>query len=134
YVLPVLGIIFFWLHPHFSNETWLAVTACLAIVVTVYALATRLMVLAIAGQIYIAYSALEFLRVVLFGPAQFKPAWYVALVPTAALFGLSFLMVQGLRASAKAQKTQWLAPIGLIYRCVAVALSILWIFRYIPEE
>ncbi|HMC27986.1 MAG TPA: DUF2339 domain-containing protein, partial [Verrucomicrobiae bacterium] len=134
YVLPVLGIIFFWLRPHFSNETWLAVTAGLAVAVTFYALATRLMVLAIAGQLYIAYSALEFLRVVLFGPAQFKPAWYMALVPAAALVGLSFVMVQRLRGQATGAKEQWLAPIGLIYRCVAVALSILWIFRYISEE
>ena len=132
FVLPLVGIIFFWLHPHFGDGAWLALTACLALGLTLYGLATRLMVLAVAGQLYILYSLFEFLRLAVVGPATLKPAWQLALVPAVALLGISLIAAQWLRTSNGSQP--WLAPIGAIYRGTAVAISILWVFRYIDEE
>jgi uncharacterized membrane protein len=125
-VLPVLGILFFWLHPSFSPEAWLAFTAILGIIVTAYAVATRLWVLVAAAQIYVWYSVLQFLRLAVVGREP-KPLWYLALVPAAALLALS--LTTTLFKTGEQQKG--LLNFGLFYRGTAVAISVLWVFRYI---
>lgn len=132
FVLPVLGIIFFWLHPRFTNENWLAFTALLAVGVTVYAMLTRLWVLSIAAQLYLVYSVFEFIRLVLFGSSAFKPAWHLALVPAAALVVLSFIATRRLGKTLP-ESDQSLGQIGLLYRGIAVAISVAWVFRYIDD-
>src|SRR5205085_2659309 len=105
-ILPVLGILFFSLHPHFSDGSWLAFTAVLAIIVTIYGIATRLWVMAAAGQLYIAYSVLQFLHLAVLGPGDAKPVWYLALVPAAALLGLSWIASRNLLGAV--ERSQWL--------------------------
>jgi hypothetical protein len=134
YVLPIVGILFFGLHPHFSPGAWLALTATLAVVVTVYGLITRLWFLAGAAQIYVVYAVLQFLRLAVLGPASFKPIWYWALTPAVALVALSALAAQWRRMSEKTESEAWLGALGLAYRALAVAISIGWVFRYVSEE
>jgi len=133
FALPFLSVLFFWLHPHFSDGGWLAFTAVLAVAVTIYGLVTRLWVLAAAGQIYIAYSVLAFLRSAVLASDAIKPPWHLALVPCAALLGLSFIAQHRLRASATGAGPQFLSPITVLYRAIAVTISIAWVFRYIDE-
>jgi hypothetical protein len=132
FVLPFLAILFFWLHPHFSHGGWLAFTAVMALAVTVYGLATRLWVVAAAGQIYIAYSVLAFLRWVLFASGAAKPSWQLTLVPIAALIALS-LLAQYLLRSLENKKSEWLNNIGVLYRAIAVTISIAWVFQYVHD-
>jgi hypothetical protein len=125
-VLPVLGILFFWFQPAFSPQAWLAFTAVLGIIVTAYSVATRLWVLAAAAQIFVWYSALQFLRLAVVGPEP-KPFWSLALAPVAALLVLS--LATGLFRSV--EHRPWLSSLGLFYRGTAIAISVLWVFAYI---
>ena len=47
---------------------------------------------------------------------------------------MSFISLQRLGATVAPEKQRRFGAVGLIYRCVAVFLSILWVFRYIADE
>jgi hypothetical protein len=134
YVIPIVGILFFALHPHFTTETWLGMTALLAVVVTLYALFTRLWVLAAGAQLYLLYSVLQFLHLAVLSSADTKPAWFWAMSPLLALLCLSIIATQRRRLSDKPDAEHWLMPVSLIYRIVAVTISVPWVFRYIAVE
>ena len=121
-----------WLQPLLSAPAWLAVTSLLAVVVTGYGLVTRAWALAIGGQIFLAVSAWEFVSQLL----HEKPEWYFALAPLAVLALLSFATLTWLarRPESAGETRQPLSQVALIYRWLALLMSLLWLWEYVPER
>ncbi|HTB84945.1 MAG TPA: DUF2339 domain-containing protein [Candidatus Sulfotelmatobacter sp.] len=132
FTLAAVGIALVWMHPLLSPPDWLALTSLLAVAVTVYGLVTRLWPLAICGQIFLGVSAWEFLRQ-LFGE---KPEWYFPLAPLAALAGLSFATAAWFarKPDGKPEIRNPLLKLALGYRWLALAMSLIWVWQYIPER
>ena len=65
-----------------------------------------------------------------------KPEWYFPLAPVAALAILSFATVGWFarRPESKAELREPLLKTALIYRWIALAMSLLWIWQYAPER
>jgi hypothetical protein len=132
YALAVVGLLFFWLHPLFNPPTWLALSSLLAIGLTIYGALTRGWLLVACGQLFLGVSAWEFLNQL----SHDEPAWPVALVPMAALVALSFSAVSWLerRPEAKEGYSESILPVALVYRWVALVMSLGWIHEYIPAR
>ncbi len=132
FALATVGVVLVWLHPLVSPPGWLALTSLLAVAATIYGVATRTWPLAICGQIFLAVSTWEFLAQLL----REKPEWYFPLAPLAVLGVLSFATV-GWFARKPDSKTEVRAPllqIALVYRWLALAMSLLWVWQYVPER
>ena len=132
FALATVGVVLVWLHPLVSPPTWLALTSLLAVAATIYGVATRAWPLAICGQIFLAVSAWEFL-------AQLyheKPEWYFPLAPLAVLGILSIATVAWFarQPDNKTAAREPLLQIALVYRWLALAMSLLWIWQYVPER
>jgi uncharacterized membrane protein len=65
-----------------------------------------------------------------------KPDWYFPLVPVAALVFLSLGTIRWFerRPDANVRVSQPLLQIALMYRCVALLMSIWWVCKYIPAR
>ena len=131
FALAAVGVVVLWLHPLVEAPTWLVLTSLLAVVVTIYGIATRAWALVICGQIFLAISAWEFLQELV----HEKPEWYFPLAPLAVLGMLSFAAVAWFTRKPESGTTVRapLLQVALIYRWLALAMSLLWTGEYVPE-
>jgi uncharacterized membrane protein len=132
FALAAIAVAIIWLHPLVSAPTWLALTSLLGVAVTIYGVATRAWPLAICGQIFLVAGAWEFFRQLLAA----KPEWYFPLSPVAALAILSFATVGWFarQPESKAEVREPLQQTARAYRWIALAMSLLWIWQYVPER
>jgi hypothetical protein len=131
YSLAAIGVLYFWLHPIFRPEVWLAMSAGLGVVLTAYGLATRALMLAISGQFFVLISGMEFVRQLESG----HPGWGYALVPMAVLLGLGTAVVKAEQWRGEAGASlEPLRQISVLYRGVAVIMSVGWVHEYIPGD
>jgi len=131
YALAAVGVALVWLHPLVGPPGWLVLTGLLAAGVTVYGLVTRAWAVAIAGQIFLAVGAWEFVRQLLGA----RPEWYFPLAPLAVLGAFSLgTVVWFARQGQEAPAREPLLQVALIYRWLALALSLLWVWDYVGER
>ena len=132
FALATVAVAIIWLHPLISAPAWLALTSLLAVAVTIYGVATRAWAIAICGQIFLVASAWEFFRQLV----EEKPEWYFPLAPVAALIILSFGTVGffARKPDSKSEVREPLLKTALVYRWIALAMSLLWIWQYVPER
>ena len=132
FALATIAVAIIWLHPLVSAPAWLALTSLLAVAATAYGVATRAWPLAICGQIFLIASAWEFFRQLV----EEKPEWYFPLAPVAALVILSFATVGWFarKPESKAGVRDPLLQTALVYRWIALAMSLPWIWQYVPER
>lgn len=132
FALAAVAVAIIWLHPLVSGSTWLALASLLAVSVTIYGVATRSWALAICGQIFLAASGWEFFRQLF----ESKPDWYFPLAPVVALALLSFATVAWFarKPDSKAEVSEPLLQTALVYRWIAVAMSLLWNWQYVSER
>jgi len=128
YGLSLVGVIFFWFHPKFAPAAWLAFLSALALVVTVYALATRAWVLAACAQVFLlASSAGLFMEF-----AEGKTEWHYALVPLASWLVLGTATTAWLsRLDASETVRRPLLRVSSFYRVVAFVMSLWWVHAYV---
>jgi uncharacterized membrane protein len=132
YALALLVILHLWLEPHFTADGWIALTGLLALGVTCYAVLTRLWWLAAAAQLFLLLSCWAFANQL----TLTKPTWCFPLTPIAVLLALSLGTVNWFCRHPEI-KAEWRDGILLLatgYRWVALALTIFWVFKYVPER
>jgi uncharacterized membrane protein len=134
YSLAIVSVLYFWVSPRLEAPTWVMVSGLLAVGLTAYAVMTRAWMLAACAQIFIVVSSAQFGWQLLQLPS--KPPFGLMLVPIVALSALSGGTVQWFRQRPKASAgtREALLEIALIYRWVALAMSIWWICEYIPAR
>jgi uncharacterized membrane protein len=132
FALAAVALVFVWLHPLVAAPAWLALTSLLAVAVTIYGVATRAWPLAVAGQILLAVSAWEFFAQLWNG----KPEWFFPLAPVAALAMLSFATIGWFvrKQDGKPEVRGQLLQIALVYRWIALAMSLCWLWQYVPDR
>ena len=132
YALAIVGVLYFWLNPLVDAPAWLTLTSLLAIGITAYGVFTRMWFLAAFGQLFLLISSAQFLWQLL----QYKPLWYFPLAPIAALGLLSFGTVRWFQRKADANESARapLLQIALLYRWVALVMTIWWVCEYIPAR
>jgi hypothetical protein len=93
---------------------------------------TRAWLLAACGQIFMLVSGAQFVIQL----SRAKPGWPLALAPIAALGLLSFGTISWFQRKPddSGRVSQPLLQIAMIYRWVALAMSIWWVCAYIPER
>ena len=130
YALAIVGVIYGWLGPKIDLPAWLAVTSLLAVGITAYGVFTRAWLLAVCGQIFMVVSGAQFVMQL----SQAKPAWPLAVAPIAALGLMSYSTVAWFQRQPDAggRVSRPLLQIALVYRWVALAMSIWWVCAYIP--
>ncbi|HUR45075.1 MAG TPA: DUF2339 domain-containing protein, partial [Candidatus Saccharimonadales bacterium] len=136
YCLALVGIVYCGLKPLFTEAHWLVLTSLLALGITVYGLATRLWLLALVGQLFIFASGYEFLQQIYFASLQHGPTYFQALAPLGALFALSLLFrsIGGQSASLPAESRPSVQKLANIYLWATFAMSVGWVFEYIPDR
>ena len=132
FALAAVALVLVWLHPLVSAPMWLALTSALAVVATIYGVATRAWALAICGQIFLAVSAWEFFDQVWKG----KPEWFFPLAPVAMLGMLSLATVVWFarKPDSATKAREPLLKIALVYRWTALAMSLCWLWQYVPDR
>ncbi|MDB6122899.1 MAG: Membrane protein-like protein [Pedosphaera sp.] len=134
YALAVVGLLYFWLQPlpGFAGSHWLAFTSLLAILISIYGLTTRSWLFVAAGQIFMVISSWQFVEQL----AEGKPEWFFPVMPIIALGLFSFCTVKWLaqKPAPTRAMTESILQIAMVYRVVAVAMSLWWIYRYIPTR
>ncbi len=132
YAAAIIGTLCAWLGPRLDPPTWLAVTSVLALGITAYGVLTRAWFLAACAQVLLVVSSAQFAWQL----SQTKPTWPLALAPAAALGALSFATVKWfqLKPQAEERVKASLLALARIYRWVALAMSLWWVFAYINES
>jgi uncharacterized membrane protein len=132
YSLAIIGLIYYWLAPQVQAANWLALTSVLAIGVTAYGVFTRSWFLAAFGQFFLLVSAVQFAWQLVEG----KPDWSLALSPVIALVFLALATVKWFERKPDANPgiSRPLLQLALVYRCVALLMSIWWVCKYIPAR
>jgi uncharacterized membrane protein len=130
FALAAIALLFVWLHPLVAAPTWLALTSLLALAATIYGVATRAWPLAIGGQIFLAASAWEFFAQI----GNKKPEWFFPLTPIGVFGIFSFATISWFTRKPEDSGKQPLLKIALIYRWIALAMSLVWIWEYVPER
>jgi uncharacterized membrane protein len=132
FALAAIAIVIVWLHPLVSAPAWLVLTSLLAVVVTLYGVVTRAWPLAVCGQIFLGVSAWEFFTQVWMQ----KPEWFFPLAPMAVLGMLSLATVGWFagRPDRAAEVRDPLLTVALIYRWTALAMSLCWLWQYVPDR
>jgi hypothetical protein len=132
FALAAIAVVLVWLHPLMNAPAWLALTSLLAVAATVYGVATRAWPLAACGQIFLAVSAWEFFTQVW----THKPEWFFSLAPVAVLGLLSFATIGWFarKPDSRAEVRDPLLQIALVYRWTALAMSLCWLWQYIPDR
>lgn len=132
YALALVALVYVWLEPQNSAPAWLALTSLLAVTVTAYGVFTRNWPLAICGQIFLVVSAGQYVWQLLHA----KPGWHFALAPIAAIgvlsFGTWFWFAR--KPDSKPQVREPLLQFAMVYRWVALLMSIWWVGEYIPDR
>lgn len=131
FAIALVALALVWFHPLVTPSTWLALTSLLAVGATIYGLATRAWLLAVFGQIFLVVSAVEFFKQVWMD----KPLWYFPLAPVA-VFVLLPLATLGwfARQPGSPAVREPLLKIALVYRWAAVAMSLCWLWQYVPDH
>jgi uncharacterized membrane protein len=132
YALAIVGLLYFWLSPKVEASEWLVLTAGLAIGLTAYGVITRAWFVASVGQLFVAVSVARFAQHIWEG----RSGWAFALAPMFALGLLSWGTVRWFerRPDARQQVKEPLLETALIYRWVALVMSIAWICDYVPAR
>jgi len=132
YSLALVALICVWLEPHNSPSAWIVVTSVLAVSATAYGVATRAWPLAICGQIFLLASGAQLVTRMMSN----RPEWYFPLAPIVALGLLSFATWQwfALKTERKPQVRSPLLQLAMIYRWVALVMSLWWVCEYIRER
>ena len=132
FALAAVALVLVWLHPLLYAPAWLALTSVLAVAATIYGVATRAWPLAICGQIFLAVSAWEFFRQVW----TEKPEWFFPLAPVAVLGMLSLATVGWFTRKPDSPDAvrQPLLQVALVYRWTALAMSLCWLWQYVPDR
>jgi uncharacterized membrane protein len=132
YALAIVGLLYFWLGPKFEAPAWLALTSLLAVGLTLYGVFTRAWLVSAFGQLFLLVSGAQFAWQLW----EAKPAWHFPLAPIAALGLLSFGTVRWFqrKPDASGRIGPPLLQLALLYRWVALIMSIWWVCKYIPER
>jgi uncharacterized membrane protein len=132
YALALVALIYVWLEPQNSAPGWLALTSLLAVGATAYGVFTRNWPLAICGQIFLVVSAGQFVSQLL----RAKPEGHFALAPIVALGVLSLAtwLWFARKPDSKPQVRDPLLQLALVYRWVALLMSVWWVCEYIPDR
>jgi hypothetical protein len=132
YALAIIGVLWSWLGQKTGLPAWLALTSLLAVGITAYGVITRAWLLAACGQIFMLVSGIQFVLQL----GQGKPAWPLALAPIAALGLLSWSTINWFqrKPDASGRVSPPLLQIAMLYRWVALVMSIWWVCAYIPER
>ena len=132
YALAVVTLLYSWLHGHFSTEHWLLVSSALALAVTTYGALTRAWRLAAAGQCFALVAAGGFAQHLQVP----HPEWAFALAPIATLLIVSaathWATVRRTELTGELRAT--LQVVADAYKCVAFAMVVAMVFRYVPLE
>jgi len=130
YALAMVGVLYSWLAPKTDLAAWLALTSLLAVGITAYGVFTRAWFLAVCGQIFMLVSGAQFVLQL----GQGKPAWPLALAPITALGLLSWSTIVWFqrKPDGSGRVSQPLLQIAMVYRWVALVMSIWWVCAYIP--
>ena len=129
--LAVVGVLLVWLHPSFEPAPWLVMTSLLAVAMTIYGVATRFWFLALAGQFALVVSGFEFVEQIM----HHAPPWYFPLAPIAALLALATATTVWLaRKPATPELNSVLNQTTVLYRWIALAMSLAWVCEYVPKE
>jgi uncharacterized membrane protein len=132
YAVALIVVLHIWLQPHFTPDGWIALTGLLALGITIYAMLTRLWWLAAAAQLFLLLSCWEFASKLILT----KPTWYFPLAPIAVLLVLSLGTANWFRRHPES-KAEWRDGILLLataYRWMALALTISWVCKYVPQR
>ncbi len=132
YALAIVAMLYFWFGQIVSPSRWLALTGLLAVGLTAYAVVTRAWLLGACGQLFNLASILEFASQLSDG----HPNWQLALAPMASLGLLSWGTERWFRRrpEASAGVRDPLLRIALLYRWVALAMTIAWVWEYVPAR
>ena len=132
YATGAVVLLYFWLQPQFGGAEWLALSALLAVALTVYGAATRSWWVAAVGQAFSLVSVVEFARQLSFG----RPSGWCSILPVAVLLGLSLATVQWLRLRPVNQPglAGSLLNVSRVYRSVAAVMFLGWVETYVPAN
>ena len=132
YALAVVALLYSWLHGHFAEPQWLLVSSALALAVTTYGALTRAWRLAAAGQCFALVAAAGFSQHLQVP----HPEWAFALAPIAMLLIVSaathWATVRRTELTGELRAT--LQVVADAYKCVAFAMVVAMVFRYVPLE
>ena len=132
YAAAITLVIYLWLSPKYTGPVWLLTTSLLVVGLTAYGVATRAWFLAACAQLFLAVSLVQFGLQVL----QKSAPWQFPLAPIAALALLSFGTVLWFarKPDANPRVREPSLQIALLYRWVAMAMSITWVCQYVPAR
>jgi uncharacterized membrane protein len=132
YALATVGVLYCWWSARVQPAPWLVLSSALALGLTAYGVLTRAWAVALCGQLFVVVSTIGFMLQV----AQDRPGWAFALAPVAVLGVLSAATVNWFerRPSENLKVRQPLLEAALVYRWVALAMSIAWICEYVPAR
>ncbi len=132
FALATVALTFLWLHPLVAATTWLALTSLLAVAATIYGVGHPGLA---AGDLRTDLSGRQRVGISLSDPGE--PAeWFFPLTPIAALGTLSFATVGWFvrKSDAKSEVRDPLLQVALIYRWLALVMSLYWLWEYIPDR
>lgn len=132
YAPAIVALVCVWLEPHNSPANWIVVTSILAVGATAYGVATRAWPLAICGQIFLLVSGVQLAKQV----ASLKPEWPSPLAPIAALgvMSLATWLWFARKPDSKPQVRNPLLQLAMVYRWLALVMSVWWVCEYIRER
>jgi hypothetical protein len=137
--IAVIVLLYFWFKYDFPQPTGLVLGSMLAVAIAVYGVLTRAWLLALCGQVFLIVSVYQF-------AAQLgirspwtdagKPDWYLPLAPLVTLAFFSLATEQWFRhRSAGSEGVRGsLLRAALMYRWIALVMSLWWICEYIPAR
>jgi hypothetical protein len=137
YAIAMMGYVFNNVHPHLDDQQWMMATSGLSLVFLAYGAWMRLWPFIVAGQLFLGYSVFLFLMPSLNGDLLSMP-WtgWAAAVPPLTVYLTSWLIGYQLPRLMKASEyvAEQLLMAGYLYRSMALALVVRWIFGVVPAE
>jgi uncharacterized membrane protein len=129
YALALVAMILFWSKPSLAPAAWLTFLCLLAGGITIYGVFTRAWALAACAQIFLLISSMELFLLFIARESR----WDIALVPIATWLVLGIATTAWLsRHDTRENIRRPLLQVSRFYRVVAVALSVWWVFAYVP--
>jgi uncharacterized membrane protein len=132
YGAGAMVVLLLWLKPQLDDNTWLVASALLAVGVAGYGVATRSLVLGVAGQVFAVAAVLQFLAAL----TQPEPPVGSALVPILALSVLASAVFWYVRRlpSGKESIVRSGNAVALVYGWTAYVLAVLWVWEHVPAR
>ena len=131
YGLAVTLVFYCWLLPRPLTPWWIITTSLLALGLTFYGVFTRAWFVAVCAQLFLLSSVVQFGFQLLNAP----PAGQIMLAPIGALALLSVATVQWFRRThAETRVRDPLLNLALLYRWLALGMSIAWLCQYAPAR